>query len=378
MGASPPRSFEDLYREHEKYVWRFTCRMGVPFDDIPDVTQKVFTALHEAMVSRNLDTGTSIKAWLRAVTFRAARDHLDHAHREREVLSSDGAIEAADAAPDPEERMVRIDVHRFVGRVLGELPHELHLVLVMSEIEEMTGKDIAAELGLPEGTVSSRIRAGRRAFEAAFNQQRATGNAAVMPFALWSADDLLHAARATPDVPEQMMDEVWRRLVQAIPGLSGAGAATAAGTAAATAKAGAVITAKQAAGFMLSALLGAGIAVLATGEAPKETGAKLGLTSTAVAVMSPPASASAAPPPVAVVAPTPTSTAAASASAAGSVSPEVIEANDRMLLDKARGALDRGDYAAARASLLRVRSPRFAPEREMHLRDVAAHMDGGR
>lgn len=371
MGA-PPRSFTELYREHKKYVWRFACRMGVPFDDIPDVVQKVFLAMHEAM-KRGLDTGAPIKPWLRAVTFRTARDHLNHAHREREVLSSDGALAAADAAPNPEERMVRIDVHRFVGRVLSELPHELHLVLVMSEIEEMTREEIAAELGLPGGTVASRLRAGRSAFDAALAQQRATGYAAAMPFALWGVDDLLHAARATPDVPEHAMDEVWRRLVQAIPSL-GAGAAAAAGTAVAASKVGAVLTAKQVALVAVAALVvGAGLHVLL---GPTISG-RSATEDVTVARDKAPGGV-----PVAVVtASTVTAEPAVSVATVPSASASAAPAGDgmdRTWLKNARDAYERGDYEAARRALARVKGSHMARERE-ELRSLLppAGRDGG-
>jgi RNA polymerase sigma-70 factor (ECF subfamily) len=374
MGATPPRSFTDLYREHKKYVWRFTCRMGVLFDDIPDVAQNVFTALHEAMESRGLDTGASIKPWLRAVTFRTARDHLEHAHRAREVLSSEGAIEVADAAPNPEERMVTIDVHRFVGRVMSELPHELHLVLVMSEIEEMTREEIAAELRLPEGTVASRLRAARRAFEAAFNQQRAAGNAAVMPFALWGVDDLLHAARATPDVPEQAMDEVWRRLVSSIPSL-GAGAAVAAIPAAAAAKVGAVITAKQAVlGTAAALFVGAGLhALLGPALGGRSATEEIAVAHDQAPVAVVTASVTSAEP-VAPVAVVPSASALADAGAAAPAG----DGMDRTWLKNARDAYERGDYEAARRALARVKGSHLAPEREELRRLLPpAGQDGG-
>jgi RNA polymerase sigma-70 factor (ECF subfamily) len=371
MGVSPPRSFEELYREHKRFVCLFAWRMGVPEGDVPDVMQKVFMALHEAIAARRVDTGAPLKAWLRKVTFRTARDHLERAHQDREVLSLDGAVEAVDGAPSPEERVVTIDLHRFVDGVLGTLPRELRVVLVMSDLEDMTGRDIAEVLELPEGTVSSRLRAARRAFEAALNEQRANGHAAVMPFALWGAGDLLHAARSVPDVPEQMMDEVWRRLVQSIPSLAGAGAAAAV----ATVKAGAVFTAKQAAvGAVAALFLGAGLhallgpAIKSERRAPEEVTVAHHQAPVTVTTASVPSAE-----PVATVAVVPSASALADAGAA-----PAGDGMDRTWLKNARDAYERGDFEAARRALARVKGSHLARERE-ELRSLLppAGRDGG-
>jgi RNA polymerase sigma-70 factor (ECF subfamily) len=383
MGPPSPRRpspgpFDALYREHVRYVAGLVHHCCVREADVNDLVQEVFILFYRAFLD-GLDTSRPLRKWLRRTCVRKVRDHRKLL-REREQPAREGALELADVvdvAPTPEDVSMEISAWKNVDAVLDRLPQEQRIVFVMSELEEMPNREIAEDLEIPEGTVATRLAAARKSARRAWDERRASGLMSVAPFALWDFDALLKHGAAPPPLPPGFEEDVWRGLVQRIPELAAGGVAVVVGTAAA--KAGAMLTVKQAAaGFALSALLGAGIVVLVTGDSLRESGMMPAPTSSAVAMVPTPASASAsaAPPPVVVVAPT--STASASASAAGSVSPEAIEANDRMLLEKARSAIDRGDYAGARASLLRVKSQRFAPERDMRLRDVAAHLDGGR
>lgn len=52
----------------------------------------------------------------------------------------------------------------MLDEVLGELPHDLRTVFVMCEVEEVTMSEVAVALGIPAGTVASRLRRAREAF----------------------------------------------------------------------------------------------------------------------------------------------------------------------------------------------------------------------
>jgi hypothetical protein len=240
----------------------------------------------------------------------------------------------------------------------------------------MPGREIAEVLEIPEGTVSSRLLAGRKAFHRAWEERRASGLAAVAPFALWDADSMLKLLHQEEPLPPGFEEEVWRRLGERIPGLS---ASAAAGVVAGAA--GAVLSVKQAVvGALLSALVGAGIYAAVRPQAGAAEVSKDESASVAVAARpASAASASASAPVVTATSPSVVGVPSPSASSPVVAAPAPdAEASDRLLLDKARAAMDREDYSGAQAALRRVKSARFMGDRDRLLRDVAAHMDGGR
>jgi hypothetical protein len=264
-----------------------------------------------------------------------------------------------------------IDVHRLVNEVLDTLPHDQRVVLVMSDMEEMPMSEVAAVLEIPEGTGYSRLRAARTNFRAACTERRA--QPAFLAFALWEPQDLLHGARSVPPVPREGMEDIWRRLVDAIgPAIVGAGVAGGA-LAPAAAKAGAVLTAKQAViGAVVAVFVGMGLHA-AFASSPEKPPAPDVIASHDKA---PAASAAEAPPaPSASVASVALARPVVTAATTGA-RPET-EASERAWLTAARDALEQGKPQKALAALAHVRSPRFAGKREDLRRLVIAAQDGG-
>ena len=383
MGPSPPpprppgASFSLLYRAHVAFVRHVVRFAGVRDADAADVVQEVFLILHRE-ITRGLDTSRSLRGWLKRTSFRRARDHRELAMNREQPHEDE--VDMADTSLGPEESAQVIDTQENVLAVLDALPHEQRLVLVMHDAEEMPMSEIADVLERPIGTCYTRLHAARKAFTRAWDERRASGLAAAAPFALWDARSLLATEKVVPESPAGFEDEVWRRLVDALgPGIAGAGAAAAGGAlAAGAAKGGVVLTAKQIAlGAVLSALTGAGLhaavsATRATPALPAVVSATHDeVKGAGLASASPIASASVALPPPA------TSISSAKPATSVVVAPHHNEANDRLLLDAARAALERGDLATARGALARIKSPRFAAERDELKRIVLSYQDGG-
>lgn len=384
MTISPPHHpFRMLFAAHAPFVARCARTYGVRDDDVPDVVQQVFVALHQA-IARGLDLSRPLRPWLCAVTYRTARDHRRRAMNQREVLSVTGCIEAADAAPDPEETVQAIDVHRMTNRVLDELPPELRIVLAMSDIDELPVSAIAAALEIPLGTAYTRLRAARRAFEEAWNRQRATSDAMVQPFALWDAGALLHAARATPNLAPEIMDTIWRGLVDSI-GPSIAGAAAGGAAAAASSNGATALAAKKITSLVVAMLAGAGVYAALHEEPDRSIERKpVVLANHEGAPATSDTGTAAAPPAIVVHDSVPVSTAIAKGARKAPPQPSATaravaatSTSERTWLEAARDALDRGDVAAARAALAHVEGSRFASERDALWRLVLAQQDGG-
>ena len=135
--------------------------MGVSERDAMDAGQKVFLVAHRRLAM--FDGRSTVKTWLCGIALRVASDYRRSAIVRREALVGEtpsGASREADQLRRLEERE-RVAV---LDDVLSEMPMEQRVVFVLFELEEMSGEEIAALLGVPEGTVRSRLRLARRVF----------------------------------------------------------------------------------------------------------------------------------------------------------------------------------------------------------------------
>jgi RNA polymerase sigma-70 factor (ECF subfamily) len=101
------------------------------------------------------------RAWLAAVAWRAA---LDRKRMPAEVALDDAAeavskLRADGAAVD--EIAASCQMRSLVERLVGSLPHDLREALILSTVEELTSPEISQVLGIPEGSVRTRLLRGR-------------------------------------------------------------------------------------------------------------------------------------------------------------------------------------------------------------------------
>jgi RNA polymerase sigma-70 factor (ECF subfamily) len=71
----------------------------------------------------------------------------------------------SDGAPSAEAKIDRARAREILDRALDDLPEDLRAIFILTELEELTMASIAEMLGLPPGTVASRLRRARAAFE---------------------------------------------------------------------------------------------------------------------------------------------------------------------------------------------------------------------
>lgn len=153
--------FEEIYRAHYAFVWRTLRRMGVSASDVKDAGQKVFLIAHRRLPE--FEGRSSLKTWLCGIALRVAADHRRSAHSRREVLVEEALLGESNEV-GPLRQLERREQLEELDAILSQLPLEQRTVLVLFELEEMSGEEIARLLGVPEGTVRSRLRLARQAF----------------------------------------------------------------------------------------------------------------------------------------------------------------------------------------------------------------------
>lgn len=146
---------------HFDVLWRFLRRLGIPESDVDDAVQEVILVL-----ARKLDQvrDGSERSFVLSTAFRVASDMRRQVKRRREVDEAP-LYERQSPELDPEAAAQQRHLALLLAQVLEQLTLELRDVFVLYELEDFTMAEIASVLELPPGTVASRLRRGREAFE---------------------------------------------------------------------------------------------------------------------------------------------------------------------------------------------------------------------
>ncbi|WP_234023631.1 RNA polymerase sigma factor [Sorangium cellulosum] len=157
----PPSDLVALHAEHGGFIWATLQRFGIHQPDLEDAFQDVFIVVQRRLSS--FDWACPITTWLFAICRRVAAAHRRRAHTRRERLG-----EVVDDVPDsgrgPEELTSQEQAKLQLEGILEAMDIDRRAVFVMFEIEEMPCSEIATLIGVPVGTVYSRLHAARKEF----------------------------------------------------------------------------------------------------------------------------------------------------------------------------------------------------------------------
>lgn len=163
----------ELAAEHYEFVWRSLRRLGVRPPETDDAAQRVFLVLAQKLSSIQADKERSFVFGIVMRVAANVRRDLATA-REREVAESDSP-ESVAHGPTAETAVTRAEERATLDAILARIPEERRAVFVLFEIEELTVTEIAELLGLPVGTVATRLRRARQEFQAAVARLHARG-----------------------------------------------------------------------------------------------------------------------------------------------------------------------------------------------------------
>jgi len=150
-----------LVRAYHDRVHRFGLRVCRDGFDADDAVQEAFSKLvHRPDVARD----PSVLSWLMTVVKNACSRMLRPFVRERKALGE--RVEDADGIAaeglDPEQALGRWRLVHAVHRAIASLEHPSREILVMRDLEGLTGDEVCAALGLTEAAMKSRLHRARR------------------------------------------------------------------------------------------------------------------------------------------------------------------------------------------------------------------------
>lgn len=168
--AGDTAAWEDLVRLHTRRVYGICYRFTGRDSEAQDLTQEVFLRIFRTVKSFRMDEG-SFATWTARVTRNLLIDHYRRTRQDRSTDSIEDQLPRVEGGSGPQvsqSATLRADSlvdnrekSEILQAALSKLSPELRETVILRDLQEMEYREIASVLGIPEGTVKSRLNRGR-------------------------------------------------------------------------------------------------------------------------------------------------------------------------------------------------------------------------
>jgi len=163
-------AWAEMVRTHQKRVYGLCYRFTGNAADAEDLTQDVFLKIYSNLGSFDAARG-SLPVWITTMTRNLLVDNFRRTRNQRATGSLDDGWEQAEElrpadrlvaeGPSPHEAAARNELAKMVQGALARVSVEMREAVILRDLQDLDYKEIAQVLGIPEGTVKSRISRGR-------------------------------------------------------------------------------------------------------------------------------------------------------------------------------------------------------------------------
>jgi RNA polymerase sigma-70 factor, ECF subfamily len=157
-------AWEDLVRVHTRRVYAVCYRFTGSDHEAQDLTQDVFVRVFKTLGSFRSGEG-SFSVWLMRLARNLLIDHYRRAKQDRATDSIEEQLpvleEKAAITSRADGLLAGREASEILQAGLEKLSPELRETLILRDLEELEYREIAEVLGVPEGTVKSRLNRGR-------------------------------------------------------------------------------------------------------------------------------------------------------------------------------------------------------------------------
>lgn len=173
MQRQPPQDHQDrdttftrLVNEHARFLYRVAWSVLRHAEDAEDCVQEALLKLYRGESWRRMDNE---RAFLGSVVWHLA---LDRRKARAPAAGEEAESDLADARPGPERKLADEDERALLRELIAKLPTELRETLRLSAVEEMNSREIGELMGVPEGTVRTRLMRARAELRARWEARR--------------------------------------------------------------------------------------------------------------------------------------------------------------------------------------------------------------
>jgi RNA polymerase sigma-70 factor, ECF subfamily len=156
--AERDRRFAEMAERQARFLFRVAHGLLRSVQDAEDAVQEALLKLYRSDGWLHMEDE---KAFLARTVWRVGLDIVARRPRLTEGLDDEAGREFAAGGKSAEQSMAEGDERALLRRLIEALPEELRQTLVLSAIEEMTSREVAAAMGIPEGTVRTRVMRAR-------------------------------------------------------------------------------------------------------------------------------------------------------------------------------------------------------------------------
>ena len=159
-----------IFDRHHLPVRRFLARLQVAPADLDDLVQLTF--LHVPRAAARFDAERSVKAWLFGLATVVVKRHRRSLGRIARKIAAVAKEPTRRGPATPAELAVDEESGRHARRALAALSQKKREVFVMVVLEELPGEAVAEALGIPLGTVWTRLHHARRDLRAILEEDK--------------------------------------------------------------------------------------------------------------------------------------------------------------------------------------------------------------
>lgn len=172
--AGDEGGFQLLVERYEPRIQGFLRKRLSDEERVEDLTQDTFLRIHRARDS--YDPGRKFSTWIHTIANNLLKNEFRNRSRRRETAFSDlrpehpssgltpRPVEFESSQPDPEQEAYRSELREAIGSAIARMDEHHRIPFVMREVEDLSYEEIAEAIGIPVGTVKSRLNRARHSF----------------------------------------------------------------------------------------------------------------------------------------------------------------------------------------------------------------------
>ncbi|WP_018409334.1 RNA polymerase sigma factor [Methylocystis rosea] len=164
VGTGDAGAFAELMRRYNRRLYRTARAVTGDNGEAEDIVQEAWTRAYAHIA--DFRNESAISTWLVRIVLnealgrkRRARPTVELDETNEHQMSS--VIMLPSCRVDPESSMSRTQVRHLLERAIDTLPPDFRAVFVLRTVEEMSGAEVAQQLGIPEATVKTRLHRAR-------------------------------------------------------------------------------------------------------------------------------------------------------------------------------------------------------------------------
>lgn len=147
-------AFGSLVEKYERPIFNLAYRISGEYEDAMDITQTVFVKAFEKLDS--FDPSRNFFSWLYRM---AVNESLNLVRRRSRTIHTE--VELPSRVPAPDEQIVREESRTMILQALARLAEDYRVVIILRHFLDLSYREIAEVVGIPEKTVKSRLYTGR-------------------------------------------------------------------------------------------------------------------------------------------------------------------------------------------------------------------------